>query len=203
VERGFHGRRGRPAKGRGEGWPSVWGEKGGGQEGQKGERATTRVSLWEKRNDTIDDSNLASNGPQSFFPHPRTEDQPLASFFGDITITLFYVIIRALCDDVRLCNYCVRELLILARTWFAFSLPSKTGCDIISLPPKAKGSQMPISLTILTMEPHLSLGWNLFVGVGLFGWLRHSGKGITRDVYQSIKCVPEMVWFGTPHLFLR
>jgi hypothetical protein len=29
-----------------------------------------------------------------------------------------------------LCNCCVRELLILARTWFAFSLPSKTGCDI-------------------------------------------------------------------------
>jgi hypothetical protein len=28
-----------------------------------------------------------------------------------------------------LCNCCVRELLILARTWFAFSLPSKTGCD--------------------------------------------------------------------------
>jgi hypothetical protein len=28
-----------------------------------------------------------------------------------------------------LCNFCVRELLILARTWFAFGLPSKTGCD--------------------------------------------------------------------------
>jgi hypothetical protein len=28
-----------------------------------------------------------------------------------------------------LCNCCVRELLILARTWFAFVLPSKTGCD--------------------------------------------------------------------------
>jgi hypothetical protein len=27
-------------------------------------------------------------------------------------------------------NCCVRELLILARTWFAFCLPSKTGCDI-------------------------------------------------------------------------
>jgi hypothetical protein len=26
-------------------------------------------------------------------------------------------------------NYCVRELLILARTWFAFGLPSKTECD--------------------------------------------------------------------------
>jgi hypothetical protein len=42
----------------------------------------------------------------------------------------FYVIIWALCDDVQLCNCCVRELLILARTWFAFGLPSKTGCDI-------------------------------------------------------------------------
>jgi hypothetical protein len=29
-----------------------------------------------------------------------------------------------------LCNRCVREILILAHTWFAFSLPSKTGCDI-------------------------------------------------------------------------
>jgi hypothetical protein len=28
-----------------------------------------------------------------------------------------------------LCNCCVRELLILARTWFAFGLPSKTGSD--------------------------------------------------------------------------
>jgi hypothetical protein len=41
----------------------------------------------------------------------------------------FYVIIWALCDDVQLCNCCVRELLILARAWFAFDLPSKTGCD--------------------------------------------------------------------------
>jgi hypothetical protein len=41
----------------------------------------------------------------------------------------FYIIIWALCDDVQLCNCCVCELLILARTWFAFSLPSKTGCD--------------------------------------------------------------------------
>jgi hypothetical protein len=29
-----------------------------------------------------------------------------------------------------LCNCCVRELLILARTRFAFGLPSKTECDI-------------------------------------------------------------------------
>jgi hypothetical protein len=42
----------------------------------------------------------------------------------------FYIIIWALCDDVQLCNCCVRELLILAGTWFAFGLPSKTGCDI-------------------------------------------------------------------------
>jgi hypothetical protein len=34
-----------------------------------------------------------------------------------------------MCDDVQLCNHCVREFLILARTWFAFGLPSKTECD--------------------------------------------------------------------------
>jgi hypothetical protein len=32
-----------------------------------------------------------------------------------------------------LCNCCVRELLILARTWFAFGLPSKTGCDSVAM----------------------------------------------------------------------
>jgi hypothetical protein len=40
----------------------------------------------------------------------------------------FCYLLRAMCDDVQLCNHCVREFLILARTWFAF-LPSKTGCD--------------------------------------------------------------------------
>jgi hypothetical protein len=30
----------------------------------------------------------------------------------------------------HLCNRRVREFLILARTWFAFGLPSKTECDI-------------------------------------------------------------------------
>jgi hypothetical protein len=29
----------------------------------------------------------------------------------------------------HLCNRCVHEFLILARTWFAFGLLSKTGCD--------------------------------------------------------------------------
>jgi hypothetical protein len=35
-----------------------------------------------------------------------------------------------MCDDVQLCNRCVLEFLILARIWFAFGLPSETGCDI-------------------------------------------------------------------------
>ena len=34
-------------------------------------------------------------------------------------------------NNVQLYNRCVHEFLILARTWFAFGLPSKTGCDII------------------------------------------------------------------------
>jgi hypothetical protein len=53
-------------RGKGEGRPRVWGRKGAAKKGQKGERANTRVSLREKRNDAIDDSDLASNGPQPF-----------------------------------------------------------------------------------------------------------------------------------------
>jgi hypothetical protein len=41
----------------------------------------------------------------------------------------FHYLLWAMCDDVQLCNYCVREFMILAHTWFAFGLPSKTGCD--------------------------------------------------------------------------
>jgi hypothetical protein len=45
-------------------------------------------------------------------------------------VILISAVIWALCDDVLLCNRCVREFLILAHTWFTFGLPSKTGCDI-------------------------------------------------------------------------
>jgi hypothetical protein len=41
----------------------------------------------------------------------------------------FCYLLWAMCDDVQLCNRYVREFLILARTWFAFGLSSKTGCD--------------------------------------------------------------------------
>jgi hypothetical protein len=30
-------------------------------------------------------------------------------------------------------NCCVRQLLILARIWFTFGLPSKMGCDMMTL----------------------------------------------------------------------
>jgi hypothetical protein len=40
-----------------------------------------------------------------------------------------------------LCNCCVRELLIMARTWFAFGLPSKTGCDSREGVEAAEGSR--------------------------------------------------------------
>jgi hypothetical protein len=84
-----------------------------------------------------------------------------------------------------------------------FLLDSETRCSSLFLL-KQKSSQMPIPLTILTLEPHLSLRWNLFVGGGfLFGWLRDSRKGITRDVGKGVKCVSEMVRFWNPHLFLR
>jgi hypothetical protein len=44
-----------------------------------------------------------------------------------------YVIIRALCNDVHLCNWCVREF-CLAYTRFTFGLPSETGCDNLHEP---------------------------------------------------------------------
>jgi hypothetical protein len=52
------GGRGRPSVGGGRGWrPS---------RGKRGEKATTRVSLREKRNNATYDSDLVSNGPQLF-----------------------------------------------------------------------------------------------------------------------------------------
>jgi hypothetical protein len=41
----------------------------------------------------------------------------------------------------HLCNRRVREFLNLARTWFAFGLPSKTGCDRERLSKGAKHDQ--------------------------------------------------------------
>ena len=56
-----------------------------------------------------------------------------------------------------LCNCCVRELLILARTWFAFGLPSKPGVTIREEPEaehhlrveKARGSLRSYSTEVL------------------------------------------------------
>jgi hypothetical protein len=76
-------------RGKGEGRPSVGGggRKGGAaKKGQKGEKATTRVSLREKRNDATDDSDLASNGPQPFFDIHAPKINLLQQFFWDITI---------------------------------------------------------------------------------------------------------------------
>ena len=74
-------------KGKGGRGDQVW-EGGKGwrpSRGKRGKRPSLGFSLREKRSDATDDSDLASNGPQPFFLHPRTEDQPLATFFWDIT----------------------------------------------------------------------------------------------------------------------
>jgi hypothetical protein len=53
----------------------------------------------------------------------------------------------------HLCNHCVRELLILAGTWFAFGLPSKPGVtsyapvDVITAgPPMVMSTTTPIPM---------------------------------------------------------
>jgi hypothetical protein len=48
-------------------------------------------------------------------------------------ITYLYCYSKHCAMMSHLCNRRVREFLILARTWFAFGLPSKTGCDTIIL----------------------------------------------------------------------
>jgi hypothetical protein len=65
----------------------------------------------------------------------------------------------------------------------------------ISLPPQVQSNQMFIALTIITLTSHLSLRWSLFVGFGLFGWLRGFWRGDTRDVEKDVKCVLEVVRF--------
>jgi hypothetical protein len=48
----------------------------------------------------------------------------------------------------HLCNRFVREFLILARTWFAFGLPAKTGCDTgadVPMAPSSSVQEMKVS----------------------------------------------------------
>ena len=52
------------------------------KQGQKGEKATTRVSLREKRSDATDDSDLASNGPQPFSHIHASKINLWQLFFG-------------------------------------------------------------------------------------------------------------------------
>jgi hypothetical protein len=85
MESGYHGKRGAASpRGKGEGRPSVGGKGGGvaAKKGQKGERATTWVSLREKRNDATDDSDLASNGPQPFSHIHASKINLWQHFFG-------------------------------------------------------------------------------------------------------------------------
>jgi hypothetical protein len=60
----------------------------------------------------------------------------------------------------HLCNRYVREFLILARTWFAFGLPSKTGCDIsgikavLTIGPLSKSSTGRFKDLLIITLPH-------------------------------------------------
>jgi hypothetical protein len=68
-----------------------------------------------------------------------------------------------MCDDVQLCNRCVCEFLILARTWFAFSLPYKTECDIcpsnlpMSMDSMNRGRSLLDHFNLLNIKHHLDI----------------------------------------------
>jgi hypothetical protein len=87
----------------------------------------------------------------------------------------------------HLCNHCVREFQILARTWFAFGLPSKTRCDSQANIPEhlsmAIPSTNPQSMALAVFDEGrqgLSRVLNIPPGYGGFGlvdegrsWLPH------------------------------
>jgi hypothetical protein len=77
------GGEGQLAKGKGGGAAKCGGERGAAaKKGQKGERATTRVSLRDKINDATNDSYLASNGPQPFSQIHALKINLWQHFFG-------------------------------------------------------------------------------------------------------------------------
>jgi hypothetical protein len=84
-----------------------------------------------------------------------------------------------MCDDVQLCNRCVR-FLILARTWFAFGLPSKTGCDIITSVDGSnlmfKGFRHENLYLVIFSSNEANLTTCLFFKASL-GWLWHKRLG--------------------------
>jgi hypothetical protein len=75
-----------------------------------------------------------------------------------------------MCDDVQLCYRCVCEFLILARTWFVFGLPSKTGCDSRIGPHKKwtprphMGSVLDYILSFSTMSRMSKMGVGMWPG---------------------------------------
>jgi hypothetical protein len=69
--------------------------------------------------------------------------------------------------------------------------------SLISLPLKAKGSQMTLPLTIITMKYHISLMWSLFVGFGLFRWLRSFWRGTL--VVSGRMSSGLLTWLGFGH----
>jgi hypothetical protein len=86
------GKEGGAAKcGRGEGWrPSS---------GNRGKRPPLGFSLWEKRSDTTDDSDLASNGPQPFSHIHAPKINLWQHFFWDITFRSGAAATVAPCSD--------------------------------------------------------------------------------------------------------
>jgi hypothetical protein len=101
----------------------------------------------------------------------------------------FYVIIWALCDDVQLCNCCVRELLILARTWFAFGLPSKTGCDTLIRFGSAVGA-CPPAIGVSPPVARLGAPQPLARGIAAARTPEETASAAVRLVRERCQCLP-------------
>jgi hypothetical protein len=94
---------------------------------------------------------------------------------------LFRLLFRAMCDDVQLCNRCVREFLTLHGSQ-SVCLP-KTRCD-------TSGSRLPGNMRVVDCkETDWPVGWVVEFGSGLAKWSR-IGPEVERETTQAGKSVP-------------
>jgi hypothetical protein len=101
----------------------------------------------------------------------------------------------------HLCNRRVREFLILARTWFAFGLPSKTGCDTCGgegragLWPPCRPQLQGCSSSVLGRRVH-RVGSRLCVGSGplLPSVIRGEGRSPSVAPSTAVCLAPRPGW---------
>jgi hypothetical protein len=118
----------------------------------------------------------------------------------------FRYLFWATCDDVQLCNRCVREFLILSRIWFAFGLSSKTGCDTYRQPTRLGlgliGYEWPASLGVYRLRAVSGPTRPLWLGVGVVNVTQWASPGQARNPLEWLPSIHPTLLSAPPRLTL-